>query len=87
MGIENKDTYRSAASVGSSVLPGLGHVGNPLLIGKILPDLGDLFDSVLPLWVFHLEICVIDIGVEDHCNGGVLSLGLISLPFLHVLLS
>ena len=87
MVIKSKDTYRSAASIGSSVLPGLGHVGNPLLIGKILPDLGYLFNSVLPLGMFHFEVCMIDVGVENHCNGRVLPLRFVSLPLLHVLLS
>ena len=82
-----EDTYRSAASISSSVLPSLGHVRNPLLIRKILPDLGNLFNSVLPLWMFHLQVCMIDVGVENHGDGGVLSLRFVSLPLLHVLLS
>ena len=85
--IASKDTYRSPASIGSSVLPGLGHVRNSLLVGKILPDLGNLFNSVLPLGMFHFEVCMIDVGVENHCNGRVLPLRFISLPLLHVLLS
>ena len=83
----NKDnTYRTTTSVGSSVLPSLGHVRYSLLVGKILPDLGDLFYPVLPLGVLHLQVGVVDVGVEDHRDGGILSLRFVRLPLLHVLL-
>ena len=85
---KKNSTYRTPVhSIGCSVFSGLGHVGHSLLVGKILPDLGNLFDPLLPLGIVHLEVGVVDVGVKDHGNGGVLSQRFISLPFLEVVLS
>ena len=57
-----------------------------LLVGKILPYLGYLLDPLLPLGIVMLEISVIDVGVEDHGNGGILPQRLVSHPLLQLIL-
>ena len=79
--------WTTVHSVCCSVFSSLGHVRLSLLIGKILPDLGNLFDSLLPLGIINLEVGVVDVGVQDHGNGGILSQRFISLPFLQIVLS
>ena len=68
-----KSTYRPPVHpTGRPVLPGLGHIRLPLLIGKILPDLGNLLDPLLPFWIVMFEVGVIDVGVQDHRDRGIL---------------
>ena len=57
-----------------------------LLVGKILPYLGNLLDPLLPLGIVMLEVSVIDVGVEDHGNGGILPQRLVSHPLLQLIL-
>ena len=82
-----KSTYRPTIHpTGRPILPGLGHIRLSLLIGKVLPDLGNLLDPLLPFWIVMFEVGVIDVGVKDHRDRGIFPQRLVSNPLLQLVL-
>jgi hypothetical protein len=54
-----------------SILSRSGDIGNPLIVGQILPDLGDLFDPLRPGGILGAKIRMVHVGVQDHGNCGL----------------
>ena len=77
--LQQAATHRLVHPALSPVLPGLLDVGLSLLVGKPLPDLGDLLESVGPQRVGLLELRVVLVGVEDLGDRGLVSELLVAL--------
>jgi len=75
---------RSPLFIGK-IFPNLGNLFNPLFIGKIFPNFGNLFNSIAPGRVLGFKILVVNIRVEDHGNGGLVSKWFIRLPLGQVI--
>jgi hypothetical protein len=63
--------HRPVGPARGSILSRPGDIGNPFIVGQILPDLGDLFDPFRPGGILGAKIGMVHVGVQDHGNRGL----------------